>query len=424
MSRFACLCLAVLAACTQGSDISDTGTAIGDGSPVVPDTVTVDGVLVMHHDATAYARAPRWTLDAEPLLVYGGGDDPDFDLSNVPGVQQPFLLPDGRLVAIPLVRRNGILLFRADGTPERVLAPIGEGPGMISQGFELMAFPAGDTVLVFDGTRRRVSAFTADRGLVGEQRWEIDPQGRCRTPHGLLSSKTQVVLACFPVQSDWVSERPSSAYGITDRTLRATAVALQVPGAEVRYRTSSSHGGTERLRVVLGLESYVATWDTLIVSATQERGYELMLLTPDGTPRGRITMDVARRPVTAAIRNAFIQRDLDRAKRESEHGGIPVAELQKRAHEMPIADSMPWIGGLRVGTDGLLWVLDPATLGDTTWSATAFRSDGTLMGRLTAPGAWNEGPAWFGKGRVLVRRVDLDGVVRFGLYQIGTQVLK
>ncbi len=54
---------------------------------------------------------------------------------------------------------------------------------------------------------------------------------------------------------------------------------------------------------------------------------------------------------------------------------------------------------------------------DTTWSATAFRPDGAIVGRLTA-GMKGARPVWFGKDRVLLRTVDEDGVVRFGVYRV------
>ncbi len=83
----------MLVGCAGSPDQGASAARTGNGQPVLPDTQTIDGVLVMRHDSTAFARAPRWVLDPKPLVVIGGTATPNLDLSDVWRVA---VLSDGR----------------------------------------------------------------------------------------------------------------------------------------------------------------------------------------------------------------------------------------------------------------------------------------------------------------------------------------
>ena len=93
MSVRPCLVYLLLAACGGSADSVGMRDAAG---PLLPDTATVDGVLVMRHGADAFARAPQWSIDPEPQLIIDGGEE--HDLSTV--YNEVTLLPDGRAVVL------------------------------------------------------------------------------------------------------------------------------------------------------------------------------------------------------------------------------------------------------------------------------------------------------------------------------------
>jgi hypothetical protein len=66
------LAVALVSAC-GGAPENGGSLDLAGGGPVLPDTQTIDGVLVMRHGADAFDRAPGWTLDTAPVVVIDGG---------------------------------------------------------------------------------------------------------------------------------------------------------------------------------------------------------------------------------------------------------------------------------------------------------------------------------------------------------------
>jgi hypothetical protein len=81
----------------------------------------------------------------------------------------------------------------------------------------------------------------------------------------------------------------------------------------------------------------------------------------------------------------------------------------------PFADSLPVTAELFVAPDGTLWVLDGHTSQDTSWSATGFRRDGAIVGRLRVDRGGL--PVAFGNDRVVVKSTDDDGIVKLAVYK-------
>lgn len=138
-------------------------------------------------------------------------------------------------------------------------------------------------------------------------------------------------------------------------------------------------------------------WDSVV--AAEDRGYHLELRATRGALTGAIVLDIPAVPVSDTFRDAE-----------------PARALECQAHAQPIADTLPPHGELFAASDGTLWVLSPPTWADTAWSALEFGHDGAIVGRLRGSGDRTRRPFWFGAGRVMIRDVDEDGVVRLGVW--------
>jgi hypothetical protein len=168
--------------------------------------------------------------------------------------------------------------------------------------------------------------------------------------------------------------------------------------------------------VRLGRSPRIMAWDSTIAS-TDNSSYAIDLRRPSGQLFERIKVTIPRREVTKSMRDSLIAAGL---RRFSASGNgedmVDPAESKRLISAEPIADSLPFIQGLFVTDDKTLWVVDAIAPGDTGWDATAFHTDGTIIGRLHVRG--NSVPVAFTNDRVIVRTEDEDGVVAFKVYRI------
>ena len=155
-------------ACGCGAEL-ETDRAeglIGRGDPVPATTRIDNGVTVYEYPPDAFDRAPRWTLDSEPVSTIGGADgDPKYDLTRTDWV---IPLSDGRVMTFAGVG-NQVFVFGRDGKGERVIGQTGQGPGDWMR-FGTPVLLEDDTVLVLDFANRRLNWVTADGGIVPDGR--------------------------------------------------------------------------------------------------------------------------------------------------------------------------------------------------------------------------------------------------------------
>ena len=421
MRRSLPLVLCALLAC--GTPEADgAGDVTAGTTPILPDTQTVDGVLVMRHGADAFERAPRWTLEATPSVVIDGGAEHDLSY-----VFRPVPLSDGRMVALRNMGEVAAMLFGADGTFERNLATGGSGPGEIRSAAEPIVLP-GDTIVLVDGASSRVNWYHPDSGFVRSEPVPATSGPTCFDATGRLADGR------FVATSNCSSHRRNA-----DGTLRAETPLLVfglgyvdadtvafVPGS--RMAMMEMRQGDRRFEVArwvrFGQYTTVTAVDSTIVLADGVGGYVLRLLTPAGVERGRIEVARPAVPVSDALRERVIGEQVRQLEERTggEQMAITMDEARREILEEPTADTLPAYGQVVPGADGTFWVTDYIALGDSTWAATAFRLDGTILGRVTGH-RHNEGggsgPVWFGRDRIIVRELDEDGVVRFGVYRVG-----
>ncbi len=411
---FALSALLVLVACqaeAPGARVAERGSGA-----VLPDTATLNGVLTMHHAADAFERAPKWTLDPTPVVVYSGGDNPDYDLESV---LAPVLLADQRLIARSRSGTARLVLFKSDGTPARVLARAGQGPGDLAGPTEPLLV-GGDSVIVLDGSTHRLSRFTADDGYAGGQRLGDNLNIFCFNSIGMIPNGHAAFLdgCAGPGNTQAASSRPGRVVAVAPLSFDRFDTLTVIAGAEF-VQIETRYGGRKNVTHVLlrlGLRGTAAAWSDRIATSDSGSGYGIDVWDLDGKETAWIRVDIPRRAVTAAMRDAVMAKELEAISGPGEGRMVDANESRRQAREVPFADSLPPFERLRGGSDGLLWAVDPHTFVDSSWTATAFNTDGAIVGRLTS---LVQGlPTWFGRNQVLVREEDAVGVVRFVLYKM------
>jgi hypothetical protein len=158
----------------------------------------------------------------------------------------------------------------------------------------------------------------------------------------------------------------------------------------------------------------IIVWDTLIAVASPDR-YHIARYDAAGRLVSVIQVSASRRPVTQAMRTAEIATRIAVLHQPAREQAVDMAESERIARAVPFVDSLPPYSDVLVSTDKMLWVVDAIAPGDTSWSATAFRLDGTIAKRLRAPMSGT--PIAFGNDRVLVKRADDDGIISLEVYQ-------
>ena len=121
---------------------------------------------------------------------------------------------------------------------------------------------------------------------------------------------------------------------------------------------------------------------------------------------------------------ASIDRTMQRYRNSKGEGGLTLNldEIDRIERDAPVADSLPAYGQFFTTPNKTLWVVDAVAPNAKEWTATAFRNDGAIVGRLRVLG---EGPpVAFGNDRVVVSTQDADGVVTLTVRRITATTAK
>jgi hypothetical protein len=410
------MCLAVLAGCSTGAEDGEIAKTVSHGDPVLATTRVENGVTVHEHAQDAFRKAPQWTVEATPTTTIGGSDgDPQFDLTYARYV---IPLSDGRVMTFAQVG-NKVIVFRKDGKGVRTIGRTGQGPG------DWMAFGDPvlldrDTILVLDFANNRLNWVTADGGIVRTAPYLV-PRGvrRMSSISGFLPTGELVMHSA----ASWGGHQLDSlqrsiavvmAANLDNGETRTLTQVPDIQGApvETRYR-GRIRNDWQPLR--LGGYARIAGWDSVIATATASSS-TVDLRDPTGNVGAQLRLGLPRRPVTQAMRDAQIAIELERMEGPRSEGMVDPGESRRLASESPFSDSLAYFEALLRGSDGTLWVVDAIAPGDTSWTATAVRKDGAIVGRLFVRG--NSRPISFGNGTVIVRTQDENDVVSFKVHRV------
>lgn len=414
-ARFLVAVALVLAACRSAPGGETPAELSASQDPILPDTQTVDGVLEMRHSASAWEQVRVGTLPANPGMVIDGGGKADFDLTRVLRLVR---FANGRMLAAVSSGTARLMLFRADGSPLRVMARSGKGPGDVMGPRDPMPWE-GDTVLVHDAGNNRVLWISSDGKVVREAQLAAEVSPACYNASGRLGNGRFLAIdGCIGGAVSDSIVRLSTRVITFNADYSGVDTLAVVPGWEMAPFETRYRGVPERslepLR--LGRSTNIAPWGAGVAVASAVGGYTIERRALDGTIEARLVVETPRRAVTEAMRQAMIARGLEAMEGSRAERMVDPEESRRMQRETPFADSLPPYQHGLAGDDGMLWVVDAQAWGDTTWSATAFREDGAIMARIVSRRFGM--PVSFMGGSVMVREADDDDVVRFAVYRM------
>lgn len=411
---FACALSVVVAAMSNAQNRKDTIGSV----PVLPHTRLEAGVKVMEHDKTAFARATQLELVGAPLTVAGGSNgDPEFDLTNAYGIA---LLSDGRIATLAGVGSK-FFIFQANGKAQRTIGRQGKGPGEFMAPYNIVLLP-GDTMFVSDPANARYNWVLADRGVVRST--ALPPPTR--------ETFGREVVGVFRDGKFLIRSSVASMDEKVDTAKRSTIMVSVIAANGIvntigKFPNYDQHAIETNYRNRRALQSaingftrqaHVAAWDTSIVVGVGD-GYRINLYNRNGTEHSRFVVNVSRKAVTPAMRDDFLDKATRRFKSTAGEGMVDPKESERIVRITPFADSLPPYAFMFVSPNKTLWVVDGHSSIDGDWFATAFRTDGAILGRLHLKGKGI--PIAFGDDRVVIRDEDRDGLVSLVVRRIGVE---
>jgi hypothetical protein len=360
--------------------------------------VVVDGVAGVEYTEADLAAAPQYEMNPTPLGVS------TIDLFGLTDVS---LLADNRIAAL-VDSGPRLLLLSAEAAHIRDLRADFRMP----QGFVVTR---GDSLLVLDGEGFRGEAFRVfwvpTGGAEGMARVRSTDDDAPDDNYALAGELPNGGVVLYSVGLAPTRKPDSLIYDTTHfRVLPPAGAASKVARVRgpvfVPMQVAIKAGLKVRTHIRPRFSAIpdAIVWDTLIVVSPDDR-YRLHFLDRTGRVVGGITARRPRRPVTDSMHKAAVEADAA-ALREAMKNVVTVGGPPDWRRDIPSADSLPAIAYLELSSDGTLWVIDGVARGDTAWTATAFRKDGSLLARLRGTGKGL--PVAFGADRVVIRE-DADG---------------
>jgi hypothetical protein len=419
------LALAALGACDSQADRTAASNITRSAVPIPARVREVDGIRLLEHAVADLDRAPMIPVDTAPVTIIDDRTaEPGFELT---GTRRVALLSDGRVATLSF-QPPKVLVFSTDGRGAHVFGRRGAGPGDFAFPFGLLVMQA-DTLIVPDVANRRLSWLVPDSGVVATRPWPRNtPQGLSRIA-GMLRDGSAVLEQGGAMFGD--EGKPGEITRIDDPIVvldRANSTEIaRIPDREIAVLATRYQDGpsASSFPIRFSRRAHVVVWDS-VIATTSDDSYRIDLRSRDGKIRSAIQIPRPRRAVTPAMRDAEINADVAHYEVMAAAGkGTSNLEESKRlARERPSADSLPHflsqdytagMGALFATFNKILWVVDAVARTDSEWTATAFRQDGAIVGRLRVQGKGE--PVAFSDDRVVVLQQDAEENLRFRIYR-------
>ena len=372
------------------------------------------GVEIVENHAPERPTGRFWTMGAEPEFVLGGdqgGDGAAHDSSHlVWEVTAAARLADGRVAVLSQGNRT-ILLFETSGKLSGSIGRGGRGPGEFSNP-EHIQYLAGDTLVVWDAMLGPVSYFDASGALLKQKLIDLGavfaavrPFGG-NTPERVMTplADGSFVVAIGPRRDD-SGRKGHWRYVRVDSTYSANALGEWYWGGGAAFAATFGFG--ERVTVLI--PRYFVGRPHIAAGGPPPRVYisvadenEIHHFSAEGVLRRIIRRTTEPVPITAEERAVLAEEE---RRTYAPYPGL-MAEVRRRREQLPPPRRFhPPINGLRMDTEGHLWVKDPLK---NQWSVVG--PDGRWLGTLshTALG-----------GRVL--RIEEDLILTVHLDELGAE---
>lgn len=389
-------------------------TGCGTASVREGDT-SLDGVSRVYTVADLDA-SPRLTIEAEPLVVLRNPqDDPDFDLPS--RLEAVLMQDDGSVVAYDS-RRSLLLLFDRTGLPDRVVARRGQGPGEV-RGVDMIAAEPDGGFSVYEIFFNRRTRFDAQGAFISTAAINGDLAARpvgYRGGKGLLPDGSLVAtnIGVVPATLPKSGRRSTAPVWLMEPAGETDTLTL-LPNLDLVERRTNGWTALDVIRFSRG--AHAAVWDSL-VAVSDGSSYRIDMLSRQRDTVFSIGVARQRRPVSQAMIDQAVAWELDylRNAPRGDHPELdPHAEQAylQSVRDRPAADSLPPFHSIHAWPGKILWVIDPYVQGDAGWTATAYRADGAILGRLAVDGLPVPRMIWDDRLAVVVDMGDGVGEVRF-----------
>ncbi len=392
----------VLSAAACGTPPSEAAAGQDPGATIRDSA----GIEIVENHAPVWESGEFWTVDPEPEFVLGGpgelGDSAHF-IWQVRGARP---LSDGRIALLTPGGDRKVLVYEpTTGRLSAAFGRSGRGPGEFFRPVGMQVLP-GDTIAVWDVMFGPVYYFDPSGRIVRERRIDLGALVEATRmdnrqpgeipwplPDGSFGMSVHQVEWARPDQSGVVFRAPigfvriDSAYSVH-----------RFGGWWGDLETLSSVGGDNLYSGVPFATSAMLTFGGAPLSAyvTNNDSNEVHQFSATGVLRRILRRSVDPVPVTdeeyedwrASAEEMAPLRDWRRWDRAA-------AELPPRHH--------PIIKGMRVDSEGFLWILDRSPHRGDTSGFSVFSPDGRWLGTVHVPAP---GTFWIGEDFILAHRVN------------------
>jgi hypothetical protein len=333
------------------------------------------GITIVDNQAPPRGARLSWQISEAPVLSIGTLEGEDaYQLFRVTDATR---LQDGRIAVV-----NGgsqeLRIFDAAGVHVASWGREGEGPGEFT-GLSRVERWTGDSVLASDFRQDRISVFDAG-GTLGRT-FLLDAPEEISSPgfDGVLRDGTLVVgggVVFSAGESEPGMDRRDQSFA----RLSAEGEPIGSLGTHrgTEFFVQASEGFVSVTGHPFARSSVTAPWgDLYLISPNDD--YELRAYTAEGALARIVRREHTARYPTHADLDAAIERQLEGVD-ESERD-----QLRRMYDGIPLVESFPAFGSVRVDALGYLWVAEYAMPGEERSDWTVFDSGGHVQGRIETP---------------------------------------